>query len=123
MWDDRPVCRLIARVSLGYPIGAVMMLQQGNYLLQFKPRLVDGVTLPEPNPPKLLILDGQQRLTTLFMALLSGEPVTVKEPKSQKAHRKWYYLDILKCLNPNLDRRSAMIALPQCKRSAHICLD
>jgi uncharacterized protein with ParB-like and HNH nuclease domain len=110
------VRRVLASVSLAYPIGAVMMLQQGNHQIQFKPRLVDSVTLPEPQPPNLLILDGQQRLTTLFMVLLSGQPVVIKDQKSQKLIKKWYYLDIEKCLNPHSDRREAIVAVPESKK-------
>lgn len=94
VWDDTHVRRLIASISLAYPIGAVMMLQQGNQHRQFKPRLVDGVLTPENQPPNLLILDGQQRLTTSFMVLLSQQPVIIKDQKSQKIIKKWYYLDI-----------------------------
>jgi uncharacterized protein with ParB-like and HNH nuclease domain len=77
-----------------------MMLQQGNHQQQFKPRLIDSVTNPSPQPPSLLILDGQQRLTCLYMVLLSDQPVHIKDPKSQKLLKKWYYLDIKKCLEP-----------------------
>ncbi len=115
VWDDFQVRRVLASVSLAYPIGAVMMLQQGNHQIQFKPRLVDSVTLPEPQPPNLLILDGQQRLTTLFMVLLSGQPVVIKDQKSQKLIKKWYYLDIEKCLDPDTERRRAIIAVPEFK--------
>lgn len=96
--------RLLASISLAYPIGAVMMLQQGNQSRQFKPRPVDGVLKRENYAPNLLILDGQQRLTTLFMVLLSQLPVTIKDQKSQKSFKKWYYLDIKKCLDPECDR-------------------
>ncbi|BAZ48770.1 hypothetical protein NIES4103_13790 [Nostoc sp. NIES-4103] len=115
VWDDTHVRRLIASVSLAYPIGAVMMLQQSIQSRQFKPRLVDGVLKPENHTPNLLILDGQQRLTTMFMVFLSEQPVIIKDQKSQKMIKKWYYLDIEKCLNPEYDRRNAIIALPECK--------
>jgi hypothetical protein len=116
VWDDAQVRRVLASVSLAYPIGAVMMLQQGNHHLQFKPRLVDSVTLSQAQPPSLLILDGQQRLTTLFMVLLSGQAVVIKDQKSHKRIKKWYYLDIEKCLNSNSDRREAIVALPESKQ-------
>ncbi|MDZ8189688.1 MAG: DUF262 domain-containing protein [Nostoc sp. ChiSLP02] len=115
VWDDTHVRRLLASISLAYPIGAVMMLQQSIQSRQFKPRLVDGVLKPENYVPNLLILDGQQRLTTLFMVLLSEQPVIIKDQKSQKIIKKWYYLDIEKCLNPECDRRSAIVTLPESK--------
>jgi hypothetical protein len=50
------------------------------------------------------------------MVLLSGQPVAIKDPKSQKLIKKWYYLDIKKCLDPECDRRSAIIGLPESKK-------
>jgi uncharacterized protein with ParB-like and HNH nuclease domain len=78
VWDDARVRRLLASISLAYPIGAVMMLQQSNQQAQFKPRLINGVKKPQNHSPNLLILDGQQRLTTLFMVLLSEQPVIIR---------------------------------------------
>ncbi len=83
VWDDTHVRRLLASISLAYPIGAVMMLQQGIERQQFKPRLLDGVATTATQTPNLLVLDGQQRLTTSFMVLLSEQPVVIKDP-SQK---------------------------------------
>ncbi|MEH1775391.1 MAG: DUF262 domain-containing protein [Nostoc sp.] len=115
VWDDTHVRRLLASISLAYPIGAVMMLQQGTQHQQFKPRMLDGVINAAIQTPNLLVLDGQQRLTTSFMVLLSGQPVVIKDPKSQKLAKKWYYLDIQKCLEPEHDRKTAIIALPESK--------
>jgi uncharacterized protein with ParB-like and HNH nuclease domain len=102
-----------------------MLLQQGNPQVRFKPRLLDGATLQQPPAPPLLILDGQQRLTTLFMVLLSEQPVVVKDSNSNKLSRKWYYLDIQKSLDPNIDRKDAIVALPESKqlRTAHGVID
>ncbi|GJD16385.1 hypothetical protein RIVM261_013410 [Rivularia sp. IAM M-261] len=115
VWDDTHVRRLLASISLAYPIGAVMMLQQDIQRQQFKPRLLDGVIIAACQAPNLLVLDGQQRLTTLFMVLLSEQAVIIKDPKSQKLTKKWYYLDIEKCLEPQRDRKTAVIALPESK--------
>ena len=93
VWDDSHVRRLLASISLAYPIGAVMMLQQGIERRQFKPRLLNGVPTTATQTPNLLVLDGQQRLTTSFMVLLSEQPVVIKDPKSQKLTTKWYYPD------------------------------
>jgi hypothetical protein len=113
VWDDAHVRRVLASVSLAYPIGAVMLLQQSNHLF-FKPRLLDGVPLQNPCSPSLLILDGQQRLTTLFMVLLSEQPVLIKG--SNKRSHQWYYLDIKKALDPNTERSEAIIAFPESKK-------
>ena len=72
VWDDNHIRSLIASLSLSYPIGAVMFLEAGG--VPFKPRLFAGVNLqPAPNP-KILVLDGQQRLTSMYLALRSGQP-------------------------------------------------
>jgi uncharacterized protein with ParB-like and HNH nuclease domain len=115
IWDDLIVRRLLSSISLAYPVGAVMLLQQDSSHMRFKPRLIDGLTLQKPPVPSLLILDGQQRLTTLFMVLLSGQPVPVKSSKSHKISHKWYYLDIAKSLDENADRLDAIVALPESK--------
>ncbi len=112
VWDDEHVRSLIASVSLSFPIGAVMLLETGNSDVRFKPRLVEGVSLPNPPDPDLLILDGQQRLTSLYRALFSGEPVDTKDQRGQPIKR-WYYLDIAAALDPNADREDAIIGVPE----------
>src|SRR5579859_5299836 len=92
VWDDEHIRSLLASVSQSYPIGAVMMLQAGNDDVRFKPRVVEGVVLGGPVQPERFILDGQQRLTSLFMALLSSQPVPTRDARG-KAIRRWYYID------------------------------
>lgn len=109
VWDDLHIKSLIASLSLSYPIGAVMFLEAGG--VPFKPRLFEGVTLqPEPKP-KTLVLDGQQRLTSMFLALRSGQPVKTRTEKGAEIHRV-YFLDMAKCLDPTEDREDAVISVP-----------
>jgi hypothetical protein len=112
IWDDEHVRSLLASVSLSYPIGAVMMLQTGNVDVRFKPRLVEGVRLGDPPEADRLILDGQQRLTSLFQALLSGMPVATRDARGHPIKR-WYYLDISRALDPNADREDAIVSVPE----------
>ncbi len=58
-----------------------------------------------------LILDGQQRLTSLYMALRSGKPVQTRTEKRKDIERV-YYLDIARCLDPEADRLDAVLSLP-----------
>ncbi|NTU82798.1 MAG: DUF262 domain-containing protein, partial [Chloroflexales bacterium] len=111
VWDDEHIRSLLASVSLSYPIGAVMMLQTGNPDVRFKPRLVEGVVHATPPDPERLILDGQQRLTSLYQALMLGQPVTTRDLRGNTIQR-WYYLDINKALSPNGDRDEAIIGVP-----------
>src|SRR5262245_11669468 len=85
VWDDPHISSLIASVSLAYPIGAVMFLEAGG--VAFKPRLFEGVRL-EPQPSaKTFVLDGQQRLTSMFLALKSGKAVRTKTEKGDEILR------------------------------------
>lgn len=69
VWDDDRIKNLLASVSLAFPIGSILLLETGNDSTRFKPRPVEGVT-DVPTEPERLILDGQQRLTSLFQSLL-----------------------------------------------------
>lgn len=112
VWDDEHIKDLLASVSVSYPIGAVMLLETGNEDVRFKPRAVEGVQLPDPPPsPERLILDGQQRLTSLFLALFSGQPVPTRNDRNAPVSRV-YYIDMVKALDPNVDRKDAIIGLP-----------
>ena len=112
VWDDDHIKSLLASISLSYPIGAVMMLETGNAGVRFKPRLIEGVSLPNPPNPDQLILDGQQRLTSLFQALYSGQAVETTDARGKQI-RRWYYLDIKKALSSNGDRDDAIISLSE----------
>lgn len=79
VWDDDHIKSLLASISLSYPIGAVVMLQAGGVDIRFKPRLVEGVEPKDGVQPERLILDGQQRLTSLYQALLLGRAVATTD--------------------------------------------
>jgi hypothetical protein len=109
VWDDYHIKSLIASLSRSYPIGAVMFLEAGK--VPFKPRLFEGVTLQPAPTPKMLVLDGQQRLTSMYLALRSGRAVKTRTEKGQEIHRV-YFLDMAKCLDLGSDREEAIISVP-----------
>lgn len=111
VWDDDHISSLIASISLAYPVGAVMLLETGGEGVRLKPRPVEGVVLSNGKEPEKLILDGQQRLTSLYLALKSGKPVPTKTEKGQKIDRI-YYVDMKKAVDPEMDRADAIISLP-----------
>lgn len=116
-WDDERISRLLASVSLGFPVGSLMLLQQGNPEVKFKPRLVESVTLKRPPKPTTLILDGQQRLTSLFMSLLSEKPVWIDKGKRYPPDQRWYYMDIKLALDyPTTDRRDTILSFKADKK-------
>src|SRR5262245_27029627 len=69
VWDDERIRALTASISASYPIGVVMLLETGGQGVRFKPRPVEGTTLANGVAPARLILDGQQRLTSMYMVL------------------------------------------------------
>ena len=114
VWDDLHIRSLLASVSLAYPIGAVMLLETGGDGVRFQARLVEGVPVERIKDPEKLILDGQQRLTSLYLALLSNRPVKTRNEKKDELTR-WYYFDIGKCLDPDADRHEAITGVPEDK--------
>ncbi len=88
-----------------------MLLDTGSVEVRFKPRLFEGVSLEHAQEPDQLILDGQQRLTSLFQALFSEEPASTRDARGKQIYR-WYYLDIVKALDPYADREDAIIGVP-----------
>lgn len=111
VWDDDHIRSLIASISLSYPVGAIMLLQTGGDGVQFQPRPVQGVKLEGEVKPEFLILDGQQRMTSLYLSLLSGQAVSTKTSRG-KGIERIYYLDIEKCLNPQEERMDAVLSIP-----------
>lgn len=109
VWDDFHIRSLIASISLSYPIGAVMFLEAGG--VPFKPRLFEGMSIHPAPSPKSLVLDGQQRLTSMYLALRSGKPVKTRTEKGVDILRV-YFLDMAKCLDPGEDREEAVISMP-----------
>src|SRR3954462_4464873 len=78
VWDDQHVRSLLVSVARSFPVGAVMLLETGGEV-SFQVRPVEGVSPPPDLPqPELLILDGQQRLTTLTQVLSLKTPVATR---------------------------------------------
>lgn len=112
VWDDSHILGLLASVAQSFPIGAVMLLQAGNTDVQFKERLVEGVENLNPTPTENLILDGQQRLTSLYQSLFSKKAVATRDSRGQSAAR-WYYIDIRKALVNGADMEDAIFSTPE----------
>ncbi|WHY72650.1 DUF262 domain-containing protein [Fictibacillus enclensis] len=114
VWDDERIKNLLISISLSYPIGSVMMLQTGNPDVRFAPRPVEGITNSNQVEPERLILDGQQRLTSLFQSLILRKPVKTRDSRGKEILRH-YYIDIDKIIDPDIDREEAIISVPEDK--------
>lgn len=113
-WDDNRIKGIIASLSQGYPMGAIMQLQYGNPDIRFKYRTISGVGNKDITPDTL-VLDGQQRLTSIYQSTYNKAPVKTKTDKG-KAIDRYYYLDMKKCLDPIEDRFDAIISVPSDKK-------
>lgn len=111
VWDDDRIKGVLASISRSFPIGAVMMLQTGGET-RFKTRPVQGVDEKDVMQPSQLILDGQQRLTSLFQAILLGKVVETVNTRKQPL-KVWFYVDMVKALNDDEDREAAFVTVPE----------
>ena len=111
VWGDDRVRSLLASLSLGYPIGAVMMLKAGGDNIRFKQRPLEGGSTAIDRDADRLVLDGQQRLTSIFQSLRLNKPVLTRDHRDRPIER-WYYMDMRRALDPNADREEAVISLP-----------
>ena len=112
VWDEDRIKSLIASVSRAFPVGALMSLDTGGPV-NFKPRPVEGAPTEARNViPQSLLLDGQQRMTSLYQVTLRDKVVETETPKKKRVKR-WFYVDIRKALDPSVDREEAIVGVPE----------
>lgn len=110
VWGDEDVRKLIASVARGFPVGALLTLEAGGQV-RFKPRLLTGVPSQDTGPKEFL-LDGQQRITSLYQSTFVDQPVRTRSPGGIGVDR-FYYLDIKKALSAGADIEDAIIGVPK----------
>lgn len=112
VWDEDRIKSLIASISRAFPVGALMSLDTGGPV-NFKPRPVEGAPAEaRQTAPQSLLLDGQQRMTSLYQVTLRGKVVETVTPKKKRVKR-WFYLDIAKAIDETVDREDAVIGVPE----------
>ena len=93
-----------------------MLLETGNEDIRFKTRPVESVeTNGGLKNPEELILDGQQRITSLYQTIMSNKIVATKNEKGQAINR-WYYIDMQKALDSATDLEEAIISINENKQ-------
>ncbi len=114
VWDDEHVKSLLVSIARSFPVGAVMMLDTGGDV-RFQVRPVENVDFDGKLPePECLILDGQQRLTSLTQVLSLEKPVKTFNEKG-RAISRFYYIDIKMALED--DRlEEVFISVPEDKK-------
>ena len=114
VWDDDRIRGLLASISRAFPVGAIMTLAAGGEI-QLKSRLVEGVEGKPINDAECFLLDGQQRLTSLYQSLRHKGPVKTQDNRRQWIKR-WYYVDMLAAMDQNINREDAIISVPENKK-------
>ncbi len=111
VWDDDHVRSLLVSVARSFPVGAVMLLETGGDV-RFQVRPIENLSFTGAIPePERLILDGQQRLTSLTQVLALDAPVKTFNEKGKPISR-YYYIDIKAALeDEQLD--DAFVAVEQ----------
>lgn len=109
-WDDERIRQLLVTILRGHPMGVVMLLDTNNDEVRFKPRPVEGVALDQDIPPAYLLLDGQQRLTSLTQALTGDGVVETKDARGKLMSRR-YFVSISKALGGEESMDEAVISV------------
>lgn len=114
VWDDDRIKGIIASVAKSFPIGAVMLLETGNETIRFKTKPIEGAPDANGKVPEMLILDGQQRLTALYQAIITNRVVTTQNAKKYQIKR-WYYIDMVKAMDSGSDLEEAIFSINENK--------
>jgi uncharacterized protein with ParB-like and HNH nuclease domain len=90
VWTREEVADLVRSIVRRYFIGSLLLLRCDPALPPFAPLFMRG-SKPEHQEPKpeLLILDGQQRISSLIYALTAPD-LSLKD----SSQRRWFFLDI-----------------------------
>ncbi|MBJ6761441.1 DUF262 domain-containing protein [Myxococcaceae bacterium JPH2] len=111
VWDDKHIQSLLVSIARSFPIGAVMLLETGGET-RFQVRPVEGVDLPPNTSPEELILDGQQRLTSLTQVLKLDKPVATRDAKKREL-KLHYYFDIETALRGPQELEEAIVTVDE----------
>lgn len=111
VWPVENITSLLASISLSYPVGTLMLLKTGGDGVRFKQRPIEGAEVKSGVEAERLILDGQQRITSLFQALRLGRPIETMDVRKRKLSG-WFYADIAKVLDSGFDREEAIRFVP-----------
>lgn len=109
VWNEGDVRSLLESIAKGFPVGALLTLERGGSI-EFKPRGIEGTSVSHVAPEHLL-LDGQQRMTSLYKTIYSKLPARVRTAKGQVVER-FFYLGVEQALEPMADIEAAIELLP-----------
>ena len=116
VWDDEHIRSLLVSISRSFPIGAVMLLETGGEA-RFQIRPIEGLDKisDQLKNAELLILDGQQRLTSLTQVLALKSAVQTKNLKGKK-YPRYYYIDMQLAMQENANLDEAIFSVDENKK-------
>src|SRR6266542_3548972 len=90
VWTREEVADLVRSIVRGYFIGSLLLLRCDPANPPFAPIFLRGAEPPYREPrPELLVLDGQQRLSSLLYALTAPD-LSLKD----SSQRRWFFLNL-----------------------------
>src|SRR3954453_1896133 len=90
VWTREEVADLVRSIVRGYFIGSLLLLRCDPNNPPFAPEFLRGAKPEYQEPkPELLILDGQQRLSSLIYALTAPD-LSLKD----SSQRRWFFVDL-----------------------------
>ena len=119
VWDDERIAALLVTVARGYPLGVMMTMETGNPDLEFRSKPLVGTSPPEGTQPEQLLMDGQQRLTSLSQALASEHAVETMDSRRKRLQR-YYYIDIRAAAYNPEQMENAIFSVPDDKKLPRI---
>lgn len=111
-WEDERIRSLLVTVLRGHPLGVVMLLKTGNDQVRFKPKPLEGTSVGLEVSPELLLLDGQQRLTSLTQAL-TGDGIVATTDDRGKLLKRRYYVNVNVALDGDDRLDEAVVSIPE----------
>ena len=113
VWDEDRIKSLIASVSMSFPIGALMGIKTGESV-PFKDRPIEGAPKKaHKTQSQLLVLDGQQRITSLYRSLLRKKVIKTRAVRKNVVVKRWFYIDMKNALDPDFPREDAIVGVPE----------
>jgi len=89
VWEEERIMSLIASVSRGFPMGALMTLKSKvDTGIMFAYRSIEGAPSSAlQTRPEQLLLDGQQRMTSLYQGCMRKQVVATITAKKRLVRR------------------------------------
>ncbi|MFI5297236.1 MAG: DUF262 domain-containing protein [Polyangiales bacterium] len=100
VWDPGAIGDLLASLAQGFPAGSLLTIRRGDGSWLEEREFEGAPKLSKDSPPEELVLDGQQRLTSLYGALYASH-----------SHR--FFIDLERLAGEDADFGAAVQAVPR----------